>query len=45
MISLFTKDNFSFNKVREDLKGTFGEEIIIFETVTVFEQIKFSPNL
>ncbi len=45
MISLFTKDNFSFNKVLEDLKGTFGEEIINFETVTVFEQLKFSPNL
>lgn len=45
MISLFTEDNFSFNNVLEDLKGTFGEEIMNFETVTVFEQLKFSPNL
>jgi Lrp/AsnC family transcriptional regulator, leucine-responsive regulatory protein len=43
MISVFSEDNFKFNKIIDEIHNNFPENIISYEIVNIFGQLKFSP--
>lgn len=40
-ISIYSKNNYHFNLVLEDIKEKFADKIISYEILTVYDQIKF----